>query len=153
MVLTNYIQAAAFPVVDYTADALSAVFTAIRTKWPASTHELRVALWNTAHNHRQPFLSFTDAEVARSLDVNVRAAFAFARHAILGFKENELDERGKRGTLLFTGATASRRGNVTTSAFSAGKFGTRALSQSLNKEFGACNIHVSYVNHGFCLCD
>ena len=35
------------------------------------------------------------------------------------------------------------RGNVVTSAFAAGKFGLRALSQSLAKEFGKQNIHVS----------
>ena len=62
--------------------------------------------------------------------------------AILAFKENQLDENGSRGTLIFTGATAAIRGNVTTSAFAAGKFGIRALSQSLAKEFGKENIHV-----------
>ncbi|THH07724.1 hypothetical protein EW146_g9223, partial [Bondarzewia mesenterica] len=54
-------------------------------------------------------------------------------------------EKGKRGTLLFTGATASLRGNVTTSAFATGKFGLRALAQSLSKEFGKENIHVAHV--------
>lgn len=74
--------------------------------------------------------------------MNVVAAFAFAREAILAFKEQDIEE-GKRGTLLFTGATASLRGNTTTSAFAAGKFGVRALAQSLAKEFGKENIHVS----------
>jgi short-subunit dehydrogenase len=60
------------------------------------------------------------------------------------FKENEIEpENGKRGALIFTGATAALRGNVTTTAFAAGKFGKRAISQSLNKEFGKDNIHVS----------
>jgi len=36
------------------------------------------------------------------------------------------------------------RGNVVTSAFSAGKHGVRALSQSLAKEFGKENIHVAH---------
>lgn len=47
-----------------------------------------------------------------------------------------------RGTLIFTGATAAIRGNVTTSAFASGKFALRALSQSLAKEFGKEDIHV-----------
>jgi NAD(P)-dependent dehydrogenase (short-subunit alcohol dehydrogenase family) len=73
----------------------------------------------------------------------VEAAFAFSREAILTFKQNKIEEpQGKRGTLIFTGATASLRGNTTTSAFAAGKFGLRALSQSLAKEFGKENIHV-----------
>jgi len=55
-----------------------------------------------------------------------------------------LTPEGSRGTLLFTGATASVRGNKTTSAFSAGKFALRSLSQSLAKEFGKHNIHVAH---------
>jgi short-subunit dehydrogenase len=62
---------------------------------------------------------------------------------MLTFKENDIEEPlGKRGTLIFTGATASLRGNTTTSLLAAGKSGARALSQSLAKEFGKDNIHV-----------
>jgi len=53
--------------------------------------------------------------------------------------------RGK-GTLIFTGATASQRGNVMTSAFAAAKAGNRMLSQSLAKEFGREGIHVVHVS-------
>ena len=55
-----------------------------------------------------------------------------------------MNEVGKKGALIFTSATAAWRGNLTTSAFAAGKFGLRALSQSLNKEFGKENIHVEF---------
>ena len=74
------------------------------------------------------------------------AAFSFARGAILAFKDNNIEQpNGKRGMLIFTGATASTRGNVISSAYAAGKFGIRALSQSLAKEFGKENIHVAHV--------
>jgi NAD(P)-dependent dehydrogenase (short-subunit alcohol dehydrogenase family) len=53
-----------------------------------------------------------------------------------------LNDKGKRGSLIFTSATAAWRGNKTTAAFSSGKTGQRALAQSLNKEFGPQNIHV-----------
>jgi len=89
-------------------------------------------------------LDITPAQVQESADTNIVASFAFAREAILAFKEQPVDD-GKRGTLLFTGATASLRGNTTTSAFAVGKFGVRALAQSLNKEFGKENIHVAHV--------
>jgi NAD(P)-dependent dehydrogenase (short-subunit alcohol dehydrogenase family) len=75
----------------------------------------------------------------------VVAAFGFSREAILAFKDLVENEEGKKGTLIFTGATAALRGNKTTSAFAAGKFGLRALSQSLAKEFGSQGIHVSHV--------
>ncbi len=89
------------------------------------------------------FLDVTEEDVGKSTQL-VGGAFAFAKQAILTFKGNEIEpETGKRGALLFTGATASLRGGVMTSAFAAAKFAVRALSQSLNKEFGKENIHVS----------
>jgi NAD(P)-dependent dehydrogenase (short-subunit alcohol dehydrogenase family) len=91
----------------------------------------------------KPFLEITPEEIQNSLEVSVSAAFTFSREAILAFKDNTIEEPlGKRGTLIFTGATASLRGNTMTSLLAASKFGARALSQSLAKEFGKDNIHV-----------
>ena len=56
--------------------------------------------------------------------------FSFTRGAILAFEENDIEEpSGKRGTLIFTGATASTRNNVVMSAFATGKLGARALAE------------------------
>lgn len=52
--------------------------------------------------------------------------------------------RGK-GTILFTGATASLRGREGFSAFSAAKQGLRALAQSMARELGPQGIHVAHV--------
>jgi short-subunit dehydrogenase len=90
-----------------------------------------------------PFLNVTQEQIQESVDTNIVAAFAFAREVILLFKDQELNEHGKRGTLIFTGAFHSVSGKELSSVFGAGKFGLRALSQSLNKEFGKQNIHVS----------
>ena len=51
----------------------------------------------------------------------------------------------KRGTMLFTGATASLRGGNGFSAFAGGKHALRALSQSMAKELMPQNIHVAHV--------
>lgn len=51
----------------------------------------------------------------------------------------------KRGTIIFTGATASVRGGATFSAFASAKHGLRALAQSMAREFGPQNIHVAHV--------
>ena len=113
-------------------------------QWPSpGKAEIRVALWNAAFGAWKGFLDVTEQDVHDSAEANFVAPFAFSRQIILAFQENPLNELGKRGTLLFTGATASWRGNVVTSVFAAGKFAERALSQSLNKEFGKQNIHVS----------
>ncbi len=47
-----------------------------------------------------------------------------------------------RGTVLLTGATAALRGGVRFSALAVGKFGLRALAQSMAREFGPQGIHV-----------
>ena len=51
----------------------------------------------------------------------------------------------KRGTMLFTGATASVRGKNGFSAFAGGKHALRALAQSMAKELMPKNIHVAHV--------
>ncbi len=51
----------------------------------------------------------------------------------------------KRGTIIFTGATASIRGSAGFGAFASAKHGLRALAQSLAREMGPENIHVAHV--------
>jgi len=50
-----------------------------------------------------------------------------------------------RGTVLLTGATAALRGGARFSALAVGKFGLRALAQSMAREFGPRGIHVAHV--------
>lgn len=50
-----------------------------------------------------------------------------------------------RGTLLFTGATASLRGSAGFHNIAVSKFGLRALAQSMAREFGPEGIHVAHV--------
>jgi len=143
-------QAAPFPITDYTPPSIRSAFSSIRSHFPVSTSPLRVAVFNAGYGVWKPFLDITEEEVRESLDVNVLAAFTFSREVLLEFTKNDLEQPGeggkggsrKKGTLIFTGATAATKGNTTTSAFAAGKFGARALSQSLTKEFGKQNIHV-----------
>ncbi|MGE1175923.1 SDR family oxidoreductase [Pseudomonas sp. BW7P1] len=51
----------------------------------------------------------------------------------------------KRGTILFTGATAGLRGASGFAAFAGAKHGIRALAQSMARELGPMNIHVAHV--------
>lgn len=51
----------------------------------------------------------------------------------------------KRGTLLFTGATASLRGRPKFAAFAAAKAGLRIHAQAFAREFGPEGIHVAHV--------
>ncbi|MGP1680189.1 MAG: SDR family oxidoreductase [Burkholderiales bacterium] len=50
-----------------------------------------------------------------------------------------------RGTILFTGATASMRGGKGFAAFAGAKHGLRALAQSMARELGPQGIHVAQI--------
>ncbi len=50
-----------------------------------------------------------------------------------------------RGTILFTGATASLRGSANFAAFAGAKHALRALAQSMARELGPRGIHVAHV--------
>ncbi len=50
-----------------------------------------------------------------------------------------------RGTLIFTGASASLRGKPMFAAFAAGKASLRNFAQSLSREFSAQGLHVAHV--------
>jgi short-subunit dehydrogenase len=51
----------------------------------------------------------------------------------------------QRGTILYTGATASLRGSAGFAAFAGAKHALRALAQSMARELGPKNIHVAHV--------
>lgn len=53
-------------------------------------------------------------------------------------------ERG-RGTMIFTGATASLRGAANFAAFAGAKHALRALAQSMARELGPKGVHVAHV--------
>ncbi len=75
------------------------------------------------------------------------AGFLFAREALRALLANEPDARcgHGRGSLLFTGATASLRGGAKFAAFASAKAGLRSLAQSLAREFGPQGMHVAHV--------
>lgn len=51
----------------------------------------------------------------------------------------------RRGTILYTGATAALRGAANFGAFATAKHGLRALAQSMARELGPMNVHVAHV--------
>jgi short-subunit dehydrogenase len=49
-----------------------------------------------------------------------------------------------KGTIIFTGATASLRGSAGFAGFSGGKMALRALAQSMARELGPMGVHVAH---------
>lgn len=68
----------------------------------------------------------------------------FAGFLTAGEAARRMAPRGK-GTILFTGATASLRGAAHFAAFAGAKHALRALAQSMARELGPRGIHVAHV--------
>ncbi|MFM0739635.1 SDR family NAD(P)-dependent oxidoreductase [Paraburkholderia xenovorans] len=100
---------------------------------------LEVAIFNAAGATRAPTLELSAEQFEAAWRVTTLGGFLFARAAL-----QPLLAAG-RGSLLFTGATASLRGRPPFAAFASAKAGLRSLAQSLAREFGPRNIHVAHV--------
>ena len=100
---------------------------------------LEVAIFNAAGATRAPTLELSAEQFEAAWRVTTLGGFLFARAALPSLLA------GGRGSLLFTGATASLRGRPPFAAFASAKAGLRSLAQSLAREFGPRNIHVAHV--------
>lgn len=79
--------------------------------------------------------------------INCYGAFLCAREVLNGSSvDNDIGmiKRGE-GTMLFSGATGSVRCLAGMSSFSVGKFGLRALAQSLHGDYAKYGIHVAHI--------
>jgi NAD(P)-dependent dehydrogenase (short-subunit alcohol dehydrogenase family) len=85
----------------------------------------------------------TDAvEFERCWRVGCLGGFLVGREAARVMLEAPADQVK---TIIFTGATASLRGSARFHNLAVGKFGLRALAQSMAREFGPQGIHVAHV--------
>lgn len=89
-------------------------------------------------------LETTVGEFERCWRVGCLGGFLVGRAALKAMLGSGGDERG-RGTILFTGATASLRGGARFQNLAVGKFGLRALAQSMAREFQPKGIHVAHI--------
>ena len=100
---------------------------------------IEVAIFNPGANFRAPIVD-TPAEMFEKVwRLSCYAGFLFGREAA-----RRMLARGK-GSILFTGATASMRGAAQFAAFAAAKGGLRQVAQSMARELGPKNIHVAHV--------
>ena len=100
---------------------------------------VEVAIFNAGANFRASILETPADMFEKVWRLGCYAGFLFGREAA-----RRMTPRGK-GTILFTGATASVRGSAQFAAFAAAKGGLRQVAQSMARELGAKNIHVAHV--------
>jgi hypothetical protein len=98
-----------------------------------------VSLFNAGSNVAKPLLDTTEKLFFKAWELACYAGFLVGREAA-----KHMLTRG-RGTILFTGATASVRGSKGFAAFASAKFALRAVAQSMARELGPKNIHVVHL--------
>jgi NAD(P)-dependent dehydrogenase (short-subunit alcohol dehydrogenase family) len=105
----------------------------------AELRPIEVCLFNAGANVKAPLIETDTRLFFKAWELACFAGFLTGREAA-----HYMAPRG-RGTILFTGATASLRGGAGFAAFAAAKFGLRALAQSMARELAPKNIHVAHL--------
>jgi len=100
---------------------------------------IEVAVFNIGANVRFGVTETTERVYRKVWEMGALAGFLMGREVA-----RVMVPRG-RGTILFTGATASVRGSAGFAAFSGAKHALRALAQSMARELGPQGIHVAHV--------
>ncbi len=127
-------EAIAFPSDARDEESMQALFEQIESE----VGPLEVVVFNIGANVRFS-IGDTTARVFRKVwEMACFAGFLTGREAAKHMLPR------KRGTIIFTGATASMRGSSGFSAFASAKHGLRALAQSMARELGPHNIHVAH---------
>lgn len=100
---------------------------------------IEVAVFNVGANVRFGIRETTERVYRKVWEMGALAGFLVGREV-----SKVMVPRG-RGTILFTGATASVRGGAGFCAFAGAKHALRALAQSMARELGPHGIHVAHV--------
>ena len=116
-------------------EAVQALFAQVE----AELGPVEVCLFNAGANVKSPLVETSAKLFFRVWELACYGGFLTGREAA-----RYMVPRG-RGTILFTGATASVRGGPGFAAFAAAKFGLRAVAQSMAREFAPKNIHVAHL--------
>jgi len=99
---------------------------------------VEVAVFNIGANVNFPIAETTARVYFKVWEMAAFAGFLTGREAA-----RRMTPRG-RGTILFTGATASIRGREGFAAFAGAKHALRALAQSMSRELGPKGVHVAH---------
>jgi NAD(P)-dependent dehydrogenase (short-subunit alcohol dehydrogenase family) len=97
-----------------------------------------VVVYNPSARARGPIAELDAGEVLNALLVSCYGGF------LVGQQAARLMLAQGRGTILFTGASASVKGYARSAPFAMGKFGLRGLAQSMARELAPKNIHVAH---------
>ena len=104
---------------------------------------IEVLVFNIGANAPSSILDETARKYFKIWEMACFGGFLNAREVAKRMVQRDGD--GHKGTIIFTGATASLRGGANFAAFSGAKMALRALAQSMARELGPRGIHVAHV--------
>ena len=99
---------------------------------------LDIVVYNASGRVRGPFAELDAAAVEKAIAVTAYGGFLVGQQAA-----RRMLERG-RGSIFFTGASASVKGYAQSAPFAMGKFALRGLAQSMARELAPKGIHVGH---------
>lgn len=105
---------------------------------------IEVMVFNIGANVPESILTETARKYFKVWEMACFSGFLNAREVAKRMVARPLPAGGQRGTILFTGATASLRGGANFAAFSGAKMALRALAQSMARELGPQGVHVAH---------
>lgn len=105
----------------------------------------RVVVYNPSARVRGPITDLAVDEVRKAVEVTAVGAFIAGKHAARRMLDADPVD-GKRGTILFTGASAGVKGFPQSAPFAMGKFAQRGLAESMARELHPKGIHVAWIN-------
>lgn len=105
----------------------------------------RVVVYNPSYRIKGPVADLDLDQVRQSVEVTAIGAFVAGKQAARIMLSAEPKD-GKRGTILFTGASAGVKGFPNSAPFAMGKFAQRGLAESMARELHPKGIHVAWIN-------
>ncbi|MEL6782782.1 MAG: SDR family NAD(P)-dependent oxidoreductase [Pseudomonadota bacterium] len=118
---------------------------AVDTLFASIYNRLSVAIYNPSARQRGPITDLDPETVRRAVEVTAFGSFLMGQAAARRMLQQDLQD-GRRGTILFTGASAGVKGFAQSAPFAMGKFAQRGLAQSMARELHPKGIHVAWVN-------
>jgi short-subunit dehydrogenase len=100
-------------------------------------------VFNIGANSPMSILTETARRYTKMWEMACLAGFLTGREVAKRMVSRD-DSIQHKGTIIFTGATASLRGSAGFAGFSGGKMALRALAQSMARELGPKGIHVAH---------
>lgn len=117
------------------AEAVAAGFEEVRETFGA----VDVLVNHASGGAWKQLMDLSAEEFEQAIAVGTQGSFLCSQEAVSDMLA------GDGGTVIFTGATSSVRGNEGALAFSAAKFAVRGMAESMARDLGPKGVHVAHV--------